>query len=91
MKKKIPYIENQGDEIIYLCDPVKNINCDGQGDRCYVVGGDCMCTTDKAYAPDHDKRPLYLCDPRKNRRCNKTSCYIYGGPCKYTSKKRFRA
>lgn len=31
---------------------------------------------------------LYLCDPDKNTECKKQSCFINGGPCKYTTKER---
>ncbi len=28
---------------------------------------------------------VYICDPEKNKRCKKTGCYLYGGPCCSTS------
>lgn len=28
----------------------------------------------------------HLCDPRKNTRCNKSSCFLNGGPCQETTR-----
>ena len=28
---------------------------------------------------------IYSCDPTKNRLCKKTSCFLYGGPCTFTT------
>lgn len=31
---------------------------------------------------------LYKCDPEKNEKCSKTHCYINGGECEYTTKRK---
>ena len=33
---------------------------------------------------------LYRCDPEKNTECKKTSCFLNGGPCKFTTKEEFK-
>lgn len=32
-----------------------------------------------------DDGVLFYCDPKKNKRCKKTGCFAYGGPCRYTT------
>lgn len=32
---------------------------------------------------------IYMCDPEKNTVCEKTSCYINGGPCRRTRRAEF--
>lgn len=32
----------------------------------------------------------YPCSPAKNKKCKKTNCYIYGGECDRTTKKKYR-
>ena len=29
-------------------------------------------------------RTWYICDPALNRKCEKRSCFLYGGPCELT-------
>ena len=36
-----------------------------------------------------DNIKLFRCDPEKNTTCVKTSCYLYGGPCSYTTNKEY--
>lgn len=31
----------------------------------------------------------HLCDPRKNTRCNKTMCFLNGGPCQETTREEY--
>lgn len=33
---------------------------------------------------------IYPCDPEKNAECEKTGCFIYGGPCEKTTCKEYR-
>lgn len=35
------------------------------------------------------KKILYKCNPNKNIKCNKKSCYINGGECRYTTKFKY--
>lgn len=34
-------------------------------------------------------KPIYECDPNNNKKCSKTGCYWYGGPCHLTGNKRY--
>lgn len=36
-----------------------------------------------------DNRQTWYCDPNKNSGCNKSGCFILGGPCKLTFDEEF--
>ena len=32
---------------------------------------------------------FWICDTNKNKQCEKTSCHVFGGDCKLTTKEEF--